>query len=689
VANDLVASMVLAIWLYLLAGRGGFWLAADRDDDGASSHDAPWDGPRPAITAIIPARDEAACVGETVASLLRQDYAGELRVVLVDDQSRDATAQVARDAAVSLGKMDRLTVLSGNALPAGWTGKLWAQQQGVALVDEMPNPPAYLLFTDADIVYGPDALSHLVAQAQPKALVLASLMVKLRCESFAERIFIPAFIFFFQMLYPFAWANDPRRATAAAAGGCMLVRRDALHAAGGLAAIRGSLIDDCALAKLLKAHGPIWIGLTERVRSIRAYPAVADIRRMVSRTAYAQLRYSPLLLAGTIVGLALTYLAPVALTFFVGGVAQFLGIFVWASMALAFRPTLHFYGLSALWGLALPAIAAIYMAFTLDSAYQHARGRGGMWKGRAQANVSEIAMSDTGKSDAGNWRSGKGHRDENFPVASWLIRARHRPPILAFYNFVRTADDIADHPTLQPEEKLALLDRLDGGLTGKNDEDAVAARLRGELAEHNLSAKHAQDLLAAFKLDVTKLRYRDWDDLISYCSLSAMPVGRFVCDVHGESRSVWPANDALCAALQIINHLQDCRADYLDLNRVYVPLDALAATGATVEELGGSQASAALLACLHALAARTEQLLSESDVFSLLINDLRLGLEVSVINTLAHRLTRMLMTRDPLADPVHLKIPAVAGLTMVGIFAGASRRLGRRLSATAEKPRGA
>ena len=544
-ANDLVASMVLAIWLYLLAGRGGFWLAAERDD-GGPSRDAPApDSPWPAVTAIIPARDEAACVGETVASLLGQDYAGELRVVLVDDQSRDATAQVARDAAAHVGKADRLIVLPGRALPAGWTGKLGAQQQGVTFVDEQPNPPAYLLFTDADIVYGAEALSRLVARAQPKDLVLASLMVKLRCESFAERLFIPAFIFFFQMLYPFAWANDPRRATAAAAGGCMLVRRDTFSEAGGLAAIRDALIDDCALAKLLKAHGPIWIGLTERVRSIRAYPAVADIRRMVSRTAYAQLRYSPLLLAGTIVGLTLTYLAPVALALFAGGIAQFLGIFVWASMALAFRPTLRFYGLSAFWGLALPAIAAIvyglYAGFRLSAG---ARPRRHV-EGPRPSQCFGIAMTEAGKSGAGNWRSGKGHRDENFPVASWLIQARHRPPILAFYNFVRTADDIADHATLTPEEKLALLDRLDAGLTGKNDEDAVAVRLREAIAERNLSAKHAQDLLAAFKLDVTKLRYRDWDDLIGYCSLSAMPVGRFVCDVHGESRSVWPANDAL------------------------------------------------------------------------------------------------------------------------------------------------
>jgi hydroxysqualene synthase len=291
--------------------------------------------------------------------------------------------------------------------------------------------------------------------------------------------------------------------------------------------------------------------------------------------------------------------------------------------------------------------------------------------------------------DAGALRSGKGHRDENFPVASWLIHPRHRAVILAFYNFVRTADDIADHAALPPQEKLSLLDRLGAGLTGQSEEDEVAVRLRNQLDAHSLSPKHAQDLLAAFKLDVTKLRYRDWDDLIGYCSLSAMPVGRFVCDVHGESRTVWPANDALCAALQIINHLQDSKEDYLNLDRVYVPLDALAACGTTVEALGAERASPPLLDCLHALAVRTGRLLGESDVFAQLINDWRLGLEVSVINTLAHRLTRMLTTRDPLSERLHLKLPAVAGLTMAGILAGASRRLGRRFSATAQKPRDA
>ncbi len=298
-------------------------------------------------------------------------------------------------------------------------------------------------------------------------------------------------------------------------------------------------------------------------------------------------------------------------------------------------------------------------------------------------------MNDASKNDATNWRSGKGHRDENFPVASRLIHPRHRQVILAFYNFVRTADDIADHAALPPQQKLSLLDRLEAGLVGRSEEDQVAVRLRNQLATHNLSPKHAQDLLAAFRLDVTKLRYRDWDDLLRYCAYSAMPVGRFVLDVHGESRDAWPANDALCAALQIINHLQDCRNDYLNLDRVYVPLDAFAACWISVEALGEKRSSPALLDCLHRLAERTERLLSDSDDFPLLINDWRLGLEVSVINTLAHRLTRTLMTRDPLGDRVHLKMPAVAGLTMIGVLTGASRRLGRRFSATSQKPRGA
>jgi squalene synthase HpnC len=285
-------------------------------------------------------------------------------------------------------------------------------------------------------------------------------------------------------------------------------------------------------------------------------------------------------------------------------------------------------------------------------------------------------------------RSGKGHRDENFPVASRLIHPRHRAPILAFYEFVRTADDIADHATLAPQEKLDLLDRLEATLLGRNDDNPVGVALRAQLAARQLSPRHAQDLLTAFRMDVTKLRYRDWDDLIGYCTYSAMPVGRFVLDVHGESRAVWPANDALCAALQIINHLQDCAKDYHSLDRVYIPHDAFAEAGATVETLGAARATPALLGCIHKLAQRTGGLLRESRPFSAGIDDMRLALEVAVIQTFAERLVGLLGRRDPLSEGVHLGKAGVAGFGLLGLLWGASRRVGR-VFAAGHKPQDA
>jgi squalene synthase HpnC len=278
---------------------------------------------------------------------------------------------------------------------------------------------------------------------------------------------------------------------------------------------------------------------------------------------------------------------------------------------------------------------------------------------------------------AADLRSGKGYRDENFPVASWLISAKHRAPILAFYDFVRIADDIADHPTLVPSEKLAHLDALEAGLMGRTEGEPAASRLRAVLAERALSPRHAQDLLTAFRMDVTRLRYRNWDELIEYCSYSAMPVGRFVLDVHGEPRSTWPANDALCAALQINNHLQDCGADYRNLDRVYVPLDALAAAGAQVEELGAPRSSPALRECLHALARRTDALLKESLGFAAMIGDVRLSLEVAVITALAKRIVRLLERRDPLSENVHLTKIGVMGGTLAGVAAGSFARFAR------------
>jgi hopene-associated glycosyltransferase HpnB len=376
-----VALIALMVWLYLLLGRGAFWRCSERDDL-APAKLSIW----PRVAAVVPARNEADCIGDSIGSLLRQDYAGRWAVVLVDDDSADGTPEIARKAA---NDDKRLRVVRSSSLPARWTGKLWALKQGIDAAMTVQEPPDYLLLTDADIVHAPESVSRLVAHAESRRLVLTSLMVKLRCESFAEHANIPAFIFFFQMLYPFPWVNRPQSAVAAAAGGCMLVRADVLRKAGGIEIIRGALIDDCALAKALKVHGPIWLGLTERVRSIRPYPAFVDIRRMVVRLAYAQLHYSPLLLLGTAAGMVLTYLVPPFMAIFGSGGARIIGLGTWVLMAVAFQPTLRLYRLSPLWGAALPAIACQYLLFTLDSAYQYVRGRGGAWKGRVQANVSE------------------------------------------------------------------------------------------------------------------------------------------------------------------------------------------------------------------------------------------------------------------------------------------------------------
>jgi hydroxysqualene synthase len=255
---------------------------------------------------------------------------------------------------------------------------------------------------------------------------------------------------------------------------------------------------------------------------------------------------------------------------------------------------------------------------------------------------------------ASELRSGKTHRDENFPVASWIIHPRHRAVILAFYNFVRTADDIADHATLAANDKLAHLDLLETELLGNGDSQPEAVNLRRTLAERSMPPRHALDLLTAFRMDVSKLRYANWDELIHYCRYSAMPVGRFMLDVHGESTSTWAASDALCAALQINNHLQDCGKDYKNLNRVYLPLDALQAAGASVEALALNKAPASLLQCLHALAARTEALLGEGKPLSSEVRDFRLGLEVAVIQAFAEKIVRLLKVRDPLSERVHL-----------------------------------
>jgi hopene-associated glycosyltransferase HpnB len=360
----------LLAWLYLLFGRGMFWLTRERDD-----RDAPLPETWPSVVAVVPARDESDVIARSIGSVLAQDYKGSFRVVLVDDQSDDDTANVARGL-----NNDKLTVMTGAPRPAGWTGKLWAVKQGVMAA----GSPDYLWLTDADIAHTNNNLSKLVARAEAGKIALTTLMAKLHCGNAAERLLIPAFVFFFDMLYPFGWVNDPKNQTAAAAGGCMLVKRDALERAGGIDAIKGEIIDDCAMGRLMKAQGPVWLGLTDRSVSARPY-SFGDIRKMVSRSAYAQLGYSPLQLAGTVIGMILVYFAAPFVAIFAHGAAQLAGIAAWAAMVIAFAPMLRFYRLSPVIGLAMPLIGALYGLFTLDSAIQHWRGRGGMWKGRAQA----------------------------------------------------------------------------------------------------------------------------------------------------------------------------------------------------------------------------------------------------------------------------------------------------------------
>src|SRR5271154_5533893 len=280
---------------------------------------------------------------------------------------------------------------------------------------------------------------------------------------------------------------------------------------------------------------------------------------------------------------------------------------------------------------------------------------------------------------ASELRSGKTHRDENFPVASWIIHPRHRALILAFYNFVRTADDIADHADLAASDKLGYLDLLEAELMGHGDSQPEAVRLRDALAQRAMPPRHALDVLIAFRMDVTKHRYENWDEVIHYCRYSAMPVGRFMLDVHGESTSTWDASDALCAGLQINNHLQDCGKDYRNLDRVYLPRDALEAAGAPVEALGLEKAPASLLQCLHLLADRTEALLNESKSLSAGVRDFRLGVEISVIQSFADKIVRLLKVRDPLSERVHLNPVELLAYSAGGVASEIVRRAsGRR-----------
>jgi len=373
IAGFVFGVVPLLVWLHLAFGRRMFWLFRERDADQRLPVPAHW----PPVVAVVPARDEADVIARSLGSLIAQNYPGDFHIILVDDQSDDGTAIAAR----ALG--GPVTVLCGAPRPPGWTGKLWAMQQGLEAA--RARAPDYIWFTDADIAHAPDNLARLVARAEADGLVLTSQMAKLSARTLVEHFLIPAFVFFFAMLYPFGAVNDPKRKLAAAAGGCMLARRAELEAVGGIEAIRRNIIDDVSLGKLMKARGPVWLGLSSRAVSLRPYENLSQIRRMVARSAFAELDYSPLKLAGTLLGLVLVYLAPPAVAQFANGPSQIAGWIACIIMVVMMQPILRFYRLSPLWAFTLPIIAAFYAAFTLDSAIQYWRGKGGMWKGRAQS----------------------------------------------------------------------------------------------------------------------------------------------------------------------------------------------------------------------------------------------------------------------------------------------------------------
>jgi hopene-associated glycosyltransferase HpnB len=376
IALAVAAGLSLSAWLWLILLHGGFWRCDQRLGDAriSAGDDAP------PVTVVIPARNEAESIGQTIGALLAQDYPGRLDIILVDDSSTDGTAGIARQAA---GEDGRLRIITNSPLPEGWVGKMWAVNAGLA---EVGDEAAYVLLTDADIRHAPDLLSRLVAKAESESRVLVSLMVRLNCETFWEKLLIPAFVYYFQKLYPFRRVNDPANRTAAAAGGCMLADAAALRRAGGVERIRNAIIDDCALARELAKQGPVWLGLASRTVSLRRYDRLSEIWDMVARTAYTQLGYSPLMLAGSVIGMLWLYLLPpvallaglwagdpaVAVS---GGVALLL-------MCTSYLPVLRLYRQPAPLALTLPVAGLLYGLMTLSSGYRHWRGRGGGWKGR-------------------------------------------------------------------------------------------------------------------------------------------------------------------------------------------------------------------------------------------------------------------------------------------------------------------
>jgi hopene-associated glycosyltransferase HpnB len=379
--------LTLLIWGYLLLGRGGFWRIQPVSPQ-------PFSGISARIAAVVPARNEADVVGQTINSLVRQNSTNEIHIFLVDDGSTDGTAQAAHGAAVAAGFQDGITVIQGRPLAPGWSGKMWAVQQGIELAAK--TAPDFFLLTDADIEHAPDSLATLLSIAHAGPYDMASFMVKLHCGSLAEKLLIPAFVYFFFKLYPPAHIANSRSSTAGAAGGCILIRPAALAQAGGIEAIRQEVIDDCALAlRVKRTGGKLWLGASATTRSTRPYGSFSEIGSMISRSAFNQLHHSTLLLIASLVGMAVTYLLPPALVLFSHRtVPATLGAAAWLLMSLSYIPVLRLYSLNLLWALALPLAAVFYVGATFHSAWKYWTGRGGQWKGRVQDPIEKASNSN-------------------------------------------------------------------------------------------------------------------------------------------------------------------------------------------------------------------------------------------------------------------------------------------------------
>ncbi|MGB0695559.1 MAG: presqualene diphosphate synthase HpnD [Rhodospirillaceae bacterium] len=616
----ILALLGLLCWVGVLRTRPNFWRAQEHLDETAPLPDgstlAADGGP---IVAIIPARDEAEGIGRAVTSLLTQtDLATPIRVVVVDDGSTDGTAEVARTAAEALpdGAAERLTTLTGATLPQGWTGKLWAVQQGLDHVRTTMPEARWILMTDADIDHASGSVVRLQTLAERDRLSMISLMVQLRCESLWERLLVPAFVFFFRKLYPFDQVADPNSATAGAAGGCMLIRRAALERIGGMRAVRGSLIDDCSLGERLKRDGPIALMTAEHTRSLRAYPDLGSFWTMVARTAYAQLNNSLLLLVATTIGMVLLYLSgPIA---FVTGLAVgapltlLLGLAAWAIPALLYAPTLVRYGRPRLMGLVLPFIAGLYALMTIDSARRHKQGRGGQWKGRSYGPESALTGTSPVDPDSLSPDDDPQRHTEaitrkastSFFAGMRLLPPPRRHAMYAIYAFCRIVDDIADEPGEEAEKRRELavwrqtIDRLYETLgpgpyeaSGQDiplppeDLHPVAKALLVPIVRYGLQQKDFHAVIDGMETDAAPaVRLPDIEALELYCDQVACAVGRLSNGAFGLDPELGdPLATAQGLALQLTNILRDVDED-AGRDRIYLPAAGLRSHGVETPE---------------------------------------------------------------------------------------------------------